>query len=612
MGGRLSSSRPPPVPPGAIAITVEEGDGVCCGPGREFDAHLPKPSFVPVSAEQWGQLCRDLHRLVQSYKREGSVSGMAAFVFVVLLPGHAAVDATAMRYGLAEALMPAIWLGVLFLAAIICVFVVLAKFSRPRAAFNQTVDEQIRAALADATTAAGGNVTFSYASQTCSTSSLVDFACGNCHNYRAIYVAPHDPTALRKVAATASSARSEAASLTPATATTTTAPALPNTMSPRDTDARPSFLGPRPDGQISALDVQRLRCSCYNLLGKPHNSDGWDRFKRFVGCWLGLFSGLIVFPFSWAYIERYRAVGNDEMQSSSIPHVLLVVPGLVFYAVIIVTLSTMGLQSPMGLPIGIPLWILVVCIFLYVIWVCLLVRISFACCKTHWRRVGDSNFFVSVASEAVPQTSCLDVFTSSQGCTKVQHDRVVDLGVVWSEFPENQLRSRGFEIDRREAHCPECVCQLLHAPCFFPVSGERELVACPELAGEYRPADKDGWTNAKWAHDSRTIERWDAMGRCERFTAGVDRSIIVVESKDRDPQTGQTVYRCRPVSGGACRQPRQHGWFSHSMIRRINPDGSHSWDLPRFHLNDSYKSVEHWQRVGDVTKYCKRCGACTL
>ena len=287
MGGRLSSSRPPPVPPGAIAITVEEGDGACCGPGREFDAHLPKPSFVPVSAEQWGQLCRDLHRLVQSYKREGSVSGMTAFVFVVLLSGIAvaapmsqALGKFAMRYGpgpgpgtvtiqdqttvscsrpsgwcvhqgsiysvedcdgdgiadhvckddqgqsgflkssdecaniwpngicsqdrvsLAESLMPVIWLNVLFLAAIICVFVVLAKFSRPRAAVNQTVDEQIRAALADATTAAGGNVTFSYASQTCSTSSLVDFACGNCHNYRAIYVAPHDPTALRKAAAT--------------------------------------------------------------------------------------------------------------------------------------------------------------------------------------------------------------------------------------------------------------------------------------------------------------------------------------------------------------------------------------------------------------------------
>ena len=75
--------------------------------------------------------------------------------------------------------------------------------------------------------------------------------------------------------------------------------------------------------------------------------------------------------------------------------------------------------------------------------------------------------------------------------------------------------------------------------------------------------------------DRRTVERWDADGRCQYQTEH-DIGVVVVVSRMGDE------YRCRGESGGARDAPQ--------LIMRTNADGTHSWDLGAW-------GVEHWQRV---------------
>ena len=97
----------------------------------------------------------------------------------------------------------------------------------------------------------------------------------------------------------------------------------------------------------------------------------------------------------------------------------------------------------------------------------------------------------------------------------------------------------------------------------------------PELAGEWRPTRQGQWTRPHQARDRRTVERWDADGRCQYQTEH-DIGVVVVVSRMGDE------YRCRGESGGARDAPQ--------LIMRTNADGTHSWDLGAW-------GVEHWQRV---------------
>ena len=97
----------------------------------------------------------------------------------------------------------------------------------------------------------------------------------------------------------------------------------------------------------------------------------------------------------------------------------------------------------------------------------------------------------------------------------------------------------------------------------------------PELAGEWRPTRQGQWTRPHQARDRRTVERWDADGRCQYQTEH-DIGVIVVVSKEGD------AYHCRGESGGARDAPQ--------LIMRTNADGTRSWDLGEW-------GVEHWQRV---------------
>ena len=105
-------------------------------------------------------------------------------------------------------------------------------------------------------------------------------------------------------------------------------------------------------------------------------------------------------------------------------------------------------------------------------------------------------------------------------------------------------------------------------------------IACPELAGEWRPATPDLWTRPAQAHDHRTVERWDAMGRCQ-YQTGDDSGVIAVISKCTHPLTGLLEYKCKGITGSACRAPQ--------LILRSKPDGSRTWDLGAW-------GVEHWKR----------------
>ena len=109
----------------------------------------------------------------------------------------------------------------------------------------------------------------------------------------------------------------------------------------------------------------------------------------------------------------------------------------------------------------------------------------------------------------------------------------------------------------------------------LPKSYPELLPSYPELAGVWRPARHGQWTRPHQARDRRTVERWDADGRCQYQTEH-DRGFIVVVSKMGDE------YRCRGESGGACYAPQ--------LIMRTNADGTHSWDLGAW-------GVEHWQNV---------------
>ena len=53
----------------------------------------------------------------------------------------------------------------------------------------------------------------------------------------------------------------------------------------------------------------------------------------------------------------------------------------------------------------------------------------------------------------------------------------------------------------------------------------------PELAGEWRPTRQGQWTRPHQARDRRTVERWDADGRCQYQTEH-DIGVIVVISKE--------------------------------------------------------------------------------
>ena len=55
----------------------------------------------------------------------------------------------------------------------------------------------------------------------------------------------------------------------------------------------------------------------------------------------------------------------------------------------------------------------------------------------------------------------------------------------------------------------------------------------PELAGEWRPTRQGQWTRPHQARDRRTVERWDADGRCQYQTEH-DIGVIVVISKEGD------------------------------------------------------------------------------
>ena len=101
----------------------------------------------------------------------------------------------------------------------------------------------------------------------------------------------------------------------------------------------------------------------------------------------------------------------------------------------------------------------------------------------------------------------------------------------------------------------------------------------PELAGEWRPTRQGQWTRPHQARDRRTVERWDADGRCQYQTEH-DIGVIVVVSRMGDE------YRCRGESGGARDAPQ--------LIMRTNADGTHSWDLGAW-------GVEHWARAEDVS-----------
>lgn len=109
-------------------------------------------------------------------------------------------------------------------------------------------------------------------------------------------------------------------------------------------------------------------------------------------------------------------------------------------------------------------------------------------------------------------------------------------------------------------------------------------ISCPELLGEWRPVRHDNWTRPHQARDPRTVERWDEMGLCHYQTEG-DIGIIIVKSKQENTETGELEYSCRGIHGGSFVVPQ--------MIRRINVDGSHSWDLGAF-------GTEHWGRNNKV------------
>ena len=115
------------------------------------------------------------------------------------------------------------------------------------------------------------------------------------------------------------------------------------------------------------------------------------------------------------------------------------------------------------------------------------------------------------------------------------------------------------------------------------IEGEYKPFPRPELQGRWHPTKHSRWTRSHQATDIRTLEVWDSMGGCEYQTAR-DKGVIVVLSQHVSPKTGRTEYRCKGMSGNARRM-----W----LLRCINADGTHSWNLGRH-------GVEHWERVEEL------------
>ena len=79
--------------------------------------------------------------------------------------------------------------------------------------------------------------------------------------------------------------------------------------------------------------------------------------------------------------------------------------------------------------------------------------------------------------------------------------------------------------------CRLCKCCVTQQP-----AAGVPLVACPELAGEWRPAEHTKWTRPHQANHSYTVERWDAMGRNAYVTGGALSKYAVVTIHARTPR----------------------------------------------------------------------------
>jgi len=207
---------------------------------------------------------------------------------------------------------------------------------------------------------------------------------------------------------------------------------------------------------------------------------------------------------------------------------------------------------------------------------------------------------VSFAADAhAPRSARLHVyFQTGTVCCAFEHPRQGPMHAVRRKVDSNAL-----ELLFREARASSSGSCSCHGP---PTGAKRsasgachcndrakkprhdmpgaDTIACPELAGEWRPAHPSLWTRPHQGQHPGTVERWETSGRC-KYQTELQGGEIVVTSKYVDPLTGLLEYKCKGVSGSACRAPQ--------LLLRWNPDGTRSWDLGAW-------GVEYWQKVKDA------------
>jgi hypothetical protein len=212
----------------------------------------------------------------------------------------------------------------------------------------------------------------------------------------------------------------------------------------------------------------------------------------------------------------------------------------------------------------------------------------------------EQNAVVSFAADAnAPDSGRVDVyFLTGTVCSIFEHPRQgtmravrrkVDLDSLEQLFRKTCSSSSG----SCSCHAPsagskrpasgDCRCGGIHGGVKMPRQSLSTVgtIACPELAGEWRPAKPSLWTRPHQAQHDGTVERWDNSGVCH-YQTELDGGVIVITDKSVNPLYGLFEYRCKGVTGSACQAPQ--------LILRWNPDGTRSWDLGRW-------GAEHWQRV---------------